>query len=112
MLISIEAYHYLIQLPKFLIMSSCMKLCNDQLMAIDMQWAYNEDNHSTTFCSTVYLQTLQYYRNCGSNVLGCLLDASETFDRVHYGKLFNILLSKELHICIIRMLLDCYIRQE
>ena len=43
---------------------------------------------------------------------GCLLDAPKVFDRVHYGKLFNILLSKKLPICIIRMLLDYYIRQE
>ena len=58
------------------------------------------------------LETLQYYRNSGSNVFSCLLDASKAFDRVHYGKLFNILLSKKLPICIIRMLLDCYVRQE
>ena len=60
----------------------------------------------------MYLETLQYYRNCGSNVFSCLLDTSKAFDRVHYGKLFNILLSKKLPICIIRMLLDCYIHQE
>ena len=88
-----------------------IELCNDQLMATDMQYAY-KDNHSTTLCSIMYLETLQYYRNCGSNIFSCLLDASKAFDRVHYGKLFNILLSKKLPICIIRMLLDCYIRQE
>ena len=41
-----------------------------------------------------------------------IFDSSKAFDRMHYGKLFNILLSKKLPICIIRMLLDCYIRQE
>ena len=60
----------------------------------------------------MYLETLQYYRNSGSNVFSCLLDASKAFDRVHYGKLFNILLSKKLPICIIRMLLDCYVCQQ
>ena len=89
-----------------------IELCNDQLIATDMQYAYKE-NHSTTLYSIMYLETLQYYRNiCESNVFSCLLDASRAFDRVHYGKLFNILLSKKLPICIIRMLLDCYIRQE
>ena len=88
-----------------------IELCNDQLIATDMQYAYKE-NHSTTLCSLMYLETLQYYRNSGSNVFSCLLDASKAFDRVHYGKLFNILLSKKLPICIIRMLLDCYVRQE
>ena len=88
-----------------------VEICNDQLIATDMQYAYKE-NHSTTLCSLMYLETLQYYRNCGSNVFSCLLDASKAFNRVHYGKLLNILLSKKLTICIIRMLLDCYIRQE
>ena len=85
-----------------------IELCNNQLIATDMQYAYKE-NHSTTLCSIMYLETLQYYRNCESNVFSCLLDASKAFDRVHYGKLFNILLSKKLPICIIRMLLDCYV---
>ena len=88
-----------------------IELCNDQLIATDMQYTYKE-NHSTTLCSLMYLETLQYYRNSGSNVFSCLLDASKAIDRVHYGKLFNILLSKKLPICIIRMLLDCYVRQE
>ena len=34
------------------------------------------------------------------------------FDRVHYGKLFNILLYKKVPFVIIRLLLDAYIRQE
>ena len=29
-----------------------------------------------------------------SNVYCCLLDASKAFDKVHYGKLFNVLLSR------------------
>ena len=86
-----------------------IELCNDQLMATDIQYACKE-NHSTTLCSIMYLETLQYHRNGGSNVFRCLLDASKAFDRVHYGKLFNILLSKKLPICIILMLL--YICQE
>ena len=72
----------------------------------------HKENHSTTLCSLMYLETLQYYRNSWSNVFSCLLDASKALDRVHYGKLFIILLSKKLPICIIHMLLDCYVRQE
>ena len=41
----------------------------------------------------------------------CLLDASKDFDRVHYGKLFRILLSKKLPILIIRLISDSYLRQ-
>ena len=40
----------------------------------------------------------------------CLLDASKAFDRLHYGKLFRILLSKKLPRLIIRMILDSYLQ--
>ena len=73
-------------------------------MATDMQYAY-KDTHSITLRSLVYFETLQYYRNCGSNVFSCLLDESKAFDRVHCGKLFNVLLSKKLSI----VLFVCYL---
>ena len=47
-------------------------------MATDMQYAY-KDNHSTTLCSLMYLETLPYYRNSGSNVFSGLLDAPKAF---------------------------------
>ena len=44
-----------------------IELCNNQLMATDMQYAY-KDNHSSSLCSIMYmyLETLQYYRNAVS----------------------------------------------
>ena len=59
----------------------------------------------------VYLETLHHYVNNGSNVYSCLLDTSKAFDRIHYGKLFTILLSKQVAAFIIHYLLDSYIRQ-
>ena len=52
-----------------------------------------------------------YNRN-GSNVYSCLLDASKAFDKIHYGKLFNVLLRKDVPFCIIRILLDAYTRRQ
>ena len=46
-----------------------------------------------------------------SNVYSCLLDASKAFDKVHYGKLFNILLNRKVPFCIIRLLMDSFERQ-
>ena len=46
-----------------------------------------------------------------SDVYGCLLDASKAFDRVHYGKLFRILLSKKMPILFCRWILDSYLQQ-
>ena len=51
------------------------------------------------------------YINNGSDVYICLRDASKAFDRVDYGKLCKILLSKKLRILIIRLILDNYIQQ-
>ena len=58
-----------------------------------MQFAY-KTQHSTASCSVVYLENLQYYRQNGSQVFSCLLDVSKAFDRIHYGKLFNMLFER------------------
>ena len=73
-----------------------------------MQFAY-KTQHSTALCSVVYFETLQYYKQNGSQVYGCLLDTSKAFDRIHYRKLFNILISRTLPTFIIRVLFDSYI---
>ena len=71
-------------------------------------------NHNTRQRYVVWLilLTLQYYRQHGSRVYSCLLDASKAFDRIHYGKLFNILISRKLPAFIIRVLFDSYSRQQ
>ena len=64
-------------------------------------------------CNLVYYEVINHYLCNDNNVYSCLLDASKAFDRVHYGKLFNILLYKKVPFVIISFfLLDAYIRQE
>ena len=46
-----------------------------------------------------------------NNVYSCLLDASKAFDKVNYGKLFNILLNRKVPFCIIRLLMLTFIYQ-
>ena len=43
---------------------------------------------------------------------GCFLDASKAFDvfKVHYGRLFSLLMSKGLPNVVVRFILDGYIR--
>ena len=41
----------------------------------------------------------------------CLLDARKAFDKVHFGKLFNILLNQIVPFWIIRLLMGIYVRQ-
>ena len=41
-----------------------------------------------------------------------VLDASKAFDRVHYGKLFSILLSTIIPKTVVRLYFDSYMRQK
>ena len=54
---------------------------------------------------------ISYYRANNSKVYGCMLDASKAYDRIHFGKLFDILLQKQVPGVFIRLLLDSYQRQ-
>ena len=44
--------------------------------------------------------SITYVKN-KSNVYYCLLDARYAFDKVNYGKLFNVLPSRDIHLCIL-----------
>ncbi len=66
---------------------------------------------STTMCSTVLKEVVQYYKSNDSPVYGCVLDASKTFDRIKYDKLFEILLERHFPIRYISLLIESYINQ-
>ena len=42
------------------------------------------------------MKTINHYVNEGSNVYSCLLDASKAFDRVHWGRLFKIVIERKV----------------
>ena len=63
-------------------------------------------------CTTVLKEVCSYYVSRGSDVYICLLDASKAFDRVHYGKLFDLLKSRNIPVLVRRLLLDMYTRQK
>ena len=86
-------------------------LCNDFFNTSDMQFGF-KSKHSTVICSVIYKELIDNYNRNGSNVYSCLLDTSKAFDKIHYGKLFNVLLMKGVPFCIIRILLDAYTRQQ
>ena len=67
-----------------------------------------------TLCTFIYneVHVVHYYLNSVSNVYSCLLDASKAFDRVHYGTLFTVLLTKCVPMCAIRLVLDSYTLNE
>ena len=62
-------------------------------------------------CTAVFKETVSHFLENGSNVYACLLDASSAFDRVHYGKLFDVLMKRNMPAVFIRLLLDSYLNQ-
>ena len=60
----------------------------------------SNQQHSTTMCSLLYHEIINHYMSNNSNVYSCLLDASKAFDKVHYGKLFHILLNRKVRFVL------------
>ena len=62
-------------------------------------------------CTSVLKETVQYYLNRNTSVYACILDASKAFDKVHFGKLFKLLMDINVPAIVIHFLLDNYTRQ-
>jgi hypothetical protein len=56
----------------------------------------------------VLKETLSYYIHNQTPVFCTFMDASKAFDRIHYGKLFKLLIERKLPLCIIRILMNLY----
>ena len=65
-----------------------------------MQYVYKLC-HSINMCTAVLKEIFYLYARKKRNVYCCLLDASKAFDYVHYGKLFIVLLSRDILPCIV-----------
>ncbi|CAL4169380.1 unnamed protein product, partial [Meganyctiphanes norvegica] len=84
---------------------------SDALSTSELQFGFKEKS-STTMCTFMVLETIEYYKSRGSNVHVVLLDASKAFDRVNYIKLFDKLLSKGMCPLTVRLLLNMYTKQK
>ncbi len=63
-------------------------------------------------CHNVVKETINYYLNRGSEIYSCMLDVSKSFDRLRYGKLFELLIKQDFSPIVIRAFLDMYTRQQ
>jgi len=57
----------------------------------------------------VVKEVVNYHVNNGRAALCTMLNATKAFDRVHYGKLFNMLVARDMPFVTIRLLLNMYI---
>ena len=104
---TIEEFHYAIQFVRFWI----WQLWNSLENTSDLQFG-SKPGISTTMCTAVYMETVNYYTCRNTDVYSCLLDASGAFDKVHYGKLFKWLIKRILPLLIVRLLFICYTHQQ
>jgi len=80
------------------------------LQTSDLQFGF-KPQHSTTQCTYVVREVVDYYVNNRSPVFVTLLDASRAFDRVHYVKLFRLLLKRNMCPSLIMLLISMYVKQ-
>ena len=83
---------------------------HDVFSTSDMQYGFKK-SHSTTQCTFVVNEIVQYYQNNDTNVYVTLLDASRAFDRVNFVKLFRLLLKRQLCPLMLRFLIVFYTNQ-
>jgi hypothetical protein len=79
----------------------------DRLMTSELQFGFKA-KHSTNLCSMVLKETISYYKQHQSPVFCTFLDATKAFDRLHYCKLFKLLLKRQLPVHILRVLINLY----
>ena len=88
-----------------------MDKCGSVFQSSDCQFGF-KPAHSTTQCSFVVEEIIEFYNNNGSSVFLATLDASRAFDRVEYCKLFEILITRDMCPMYIRLLLYMYTHQK
>jgi len=76
-----------------------------QLLTIDQQFGFKA-KRSTNMCTMVVKEVVNFYVNNVSAALCTMLHATEAFDTVHYGKLFNMLVARDMPFVTIRLLLN------
>ncbi len=80
------------------------------LTSDNLQYGFKA-KHSTTQCTFVLEEVIDYYVRNGSSVFMVLLDASKAFDRVQYVKLFKLLIKRGLCSLTARFLAYLYTNQ-
>ena len=81
----------------------------DSIITTSSQQFGFKKGHSTSKCSMIHKETLEYYRRGYNTVYCSMLDATKAFDRVEYCKLVRLLLDRKLPAVVIRVLINMYL---
>ena len=84
-----------------------LKLYNDKLMSSELQFCFKA-KRSTNTCSMILKETIANYNSHQSSVYCSFLDATKAFDKVHYCKLFKLLIKRQLPAHVIRLLINTH----
>jgi hypothetical protein len=68
-----------------------MERYQEKLESCELQFGFKAKS-STNLCSMVLKETIAYYTHDDSAVFFTLLDATKAFDRLHYCRLFKLLI--------------------
>ena len=80
------------------------------LLDSELQFGFKK-RLSTTQCTYILLETIDYYNYNNSSVVVLLLDSSKAFDMVNYCKLITDLLKRDVSPLVLRILLHMYTNQ-
>ena len=81
------------------------------LITDELQFGFKK-NASTVLCTSLLMETVEYYNENDTDCYLLLLDASKAFDRVEYVKLFTTLRNRKICPIVLRLLMNMYINQQ
>ena len=81
------------------------------LITDEIQFGFKK-NASTVLCTSLLMETVEYYNDNDTDCYLLLLDASKAFDRVEYVKLFTILRDRKICPIGLKLLINMYINQQ
>ena len=80
------------------------------LSTSDLQFGF-KSHHSSTQCTFLLNQIVDHYTQRSGTCYAALLDATKAFDRVHYVRLFQLLLQRGFCPMLAKLLLTMYTQQ-
>ena len=81
------------------------------LITDELQFGFKK-SASTVLCTSLLMETVEYYNENDTDCYLLLLDASKAFDRVEYVKLFTTLRNRRICPIVLRLLMNMYINQQ